>query len=39
MGDTVKFEDMDSGLAIVAFGPNGLIGASDPRRDGVALGD
>ncbi|HVT51988.1 MAG TPA: gamma-glutamyltransferase [Dongiaceae bacterium] len=39
MGDTVKFEDMDSGLAIVAFAPNGLIGASDPRRDGVALGD
>jgi gamma-glutamyltranspeptidase/glutathione hydrolase len=39
MGDTVKFEDMDSGLAIVAFGPNGLVGASDPRRDGVALGD
>jgi gamma-glutamyltranspeptidase/glutathione hydrolase len=39
IGDTVKYEDMDSGLAIVAFGPNGLIGASDPRRDGVALGD
>jgi gamma-glutamyltranspeptidase/glutathione hydrolase len=39
LGDTVKYEDMDSGLAIVAFGPNGLIGASDPRRDGVALGD
>ena len=39
MGDTVKYEDMDSGLAIVAFGPKGLTGASDPRRDGVALGD
>ena len=44
MGDTVKYEDMDSGLAIVAFGPKGtdgpgLAGASDPRRDGVALGD
>jgi gamma-glutamyltranspeptidase/glutathione hydrolase len=39
LGDTVKYEDMDSGLAIVAFGPNGLTGASDPRRDGVALGD
>jgi gamma-glutamyltranspeptidase/glutathione hydrolase len=39
LGDKVSFEDMDSGLAIVAFGPNGLIGASDPRRDGVALGD
>jgi gamma-glutamyltranspeptidase/glutathione hydrolase len=39
MGDTVKYEDMDSGLSIVAFGPNGLIGASDPRREGVALGD
>jgi len=39
LGDTVKYEDMDSGLAIVAFGPNGLTGASDPRREGVALGD
>jgi gamma-glutamyltranspeptidase/glutathione hydrolase len=39
MGDTVKYEDMDSGLSIVAFGPSGLVGASDPRREGVALGD
>jgi gamma-glutamyltranspeptidase/glutathione hydrolase len=39
MGDTVKYEDMDSGLNIVAFGPDGLTGASDPRREGVALGD
>ncbi len=39
LGDAVKYEDMDSGLAIVALGPNGLVGASDPRREGVALGD
>lgn len=39
MGDTVKFEPIDSGLNIVALGENGLVGASDPRREGVALGD
>jgi gamma-glutamyltranspeptidase/glutathione hydrolase len=39
MGDTVKFDSMDSGLNIVALGKNGLVGASDPRREGVALGD
>jgi gamma-glutamyltranspeptidase/glutathione hydrolase len=39
MGDTVKFQPIDSGLNIVALGKNGMVGASDPRREGVALGD
>jgi gamma-glutamyltranspeptidase/glutathione hydrolase len=39
MGDTVKFQPIDSGLNIVALGSNGMVGASDPRREGVALGD
>jgi len=39
MGDTVKFQPIDSGLNIVALGANGMVGASDPRREGVALGD
>jgi len=39
MGDAVKFQPIDSGLNIVALGVNGMVGASDPRREGVALGD
>jgi gamma-glutamyltranspeptidase/glutathione hydrolase len=39
MGDTVNFQPFDSGLNIVALGENGMVGASDPRREGVALGD
>jgi gamma-glutamyltranspeptidase/glutathione hydrolase len=35
----VKFDSMDSGLEIVSFGKDGMTGASDPRREGVALGD
>jgi gamma-glutamyltranspeptidase/glutathione hydrolase len=39
LGDSVKFDSMDSGLEIVSFGKDGMTGASDPRREGVALGD
>ena len=39
MGDAVIYESMDSGLGIVAFTKDGPIGAADPRREGVALGD
>jgi gamma-glutamyltranspeptidase/glutathione hydrolase len=39
LGDTVKIQPIDSGLNIVAFHNDGLVGASDPRREGVALGD
>jgi gamma-glutamyltranspeptidase/glutathione hydrolase len=39
MGDKVRIEPIDSGLNIVAFTKDGLVGASDPRREGVALGD
>jgi gamma-glutamyltranspeptidase/glutathione hydrolase len=39
LGHTVKFQPFDSGLNIVALGGNGMVGASDPRREGVALGD
>ena len=40
MGHTVAAPAVEkSGFNIVERAPRGYIGASDPRRDGVALGD
>ncbi|MDF2232671.1 gamma-glutamyltransferase [Albimonas sp. CAU 1670] len=39
LGET-KAYDMNSGLHVIAIGPDGrLTGAADPRREGVALGE
>lgn len=39
LGHEVERIAFTSGLAIVAITPDGLKGAADPRREGVALGD
>jgi gamma-glutamyltranspeptidase/glutathione hydrolase len=39
MGHTVRRTDLTSGQHIIAVTRDGLQGGSDPRRDGVALGD
>jgi gamma-glutamyltranspeptidase/glutathione hydrolase len=39
LGQAVKIQPLMSGLNIVQMRGGYLIGASDPRRDGVALGD
>ena len=39
LGHEIKETEMKSGLNIVEFSNGKLIGASDPRRDGVALGE
>jgi len=39
MGHEVEIANMDSGLNIIERVKGGYIGASDPRRDGVAMGD
>jgi len=39
MGHDVEIAHMDSGLNIIEKVKGGYIGASDPRRDGVAVGD
>ncbi|MBV9812563.1 MAG: gamma-glutamyltransferase family protein [Acetobacteraceae bacterium] len=38
-GETVTTAPIDSGTIVVAVTKDGLVGAADPRRDGVALGD
>ncbi|HEY9567817.1 MAG TPA: gamma-glutamyltransferase, partial [Thalassobaculum sp.] len=39
MGHKVRRLEMTSGLHVIMRGPQGWIGAADPRREGVALGD
>ena len=39
LGHQVEETEMQSGLAIVRFVDGRMIGAADPRRDGVALGE
>ncbi len=39
LGHRIDFRDLNSGLNIIAFTDRQLIGASDPRREGIALGD
>ncbi len=39
MGHTVRVRRLDSGLNVIRVTPRGYDGASDPRREGVALGD
>lgn len=39
LGFEVKTAPMTSGVQAVAITPDGLIGAADPRREGVAIGE
>ncbi|QIB32735.1 gamma-glutamyltransferase [Ancylobacter pratisalsi] len=39
LGFEVKTAPMTSGVQAVAIGPEGLSGAADPRREGVAIGE
>lgn len=39
MGHEVKIANLNSGLHMIQITEDGLIGAADPRREGVALGD
>lgn len=39
LGYKVQAQEMNSGLAALAIGPEGLSGAADPRREGVVIGE
>ncbi|WP_270938994.1 gamma-glutamyltransferase, partial [Falsiroseomonas oryzae] len=39
MGHRTDVREMPSGLAVLRVTPAGMLGAADPRREGVALGD
>lgn len=39
MGYEVKLSDMNSGLHVIEFTPDGLAGSADPRREGTAMGE
>lgn len=39
MGYEVKLSEMNSGLHVIEFMPDGLAGSADPRREGTAMGE
>ncbi len=39
IGYRVEIQDLNSGLAALAITPDGLLGAADPRREGIAIGE
>jgi gamma-glutamyltranspeptidase/glutathione hydrolase len=38
MGHRTDVRENNSGLSVIRITPSGMLGAADPRRDGVALG-
>ena len=39
MGYNIRITDLNSGLQAIQFRDGKLVGASDPRREGTAMGD
>ncbi len=39
LGQSIKGRNMNSGLHVIRIDENGLTGAADKRREGVAIGD